>query len=346
MSVMQSRNATHAASHRLLDVVVHAVRAEALDVLSVDLRAVGGAVLPSFTAGSHIDVEVPVPGSVSVLLRQYSLSNDSSETHRYVIGVGRDPLSRGGSVALHDRLRAGDVLRIGTPRNNFPLVEDAEHTVLIAGGIGITPMLAMAHRLNAIDADWTLYYCVRTPARAAFVEELIALTPARGQGKLVTVFDGLLGVARLDLAQVVEQSPTGTHFYCCGPVPMLKAFEHATQACDDSRVHLEWFAAPTESPVPMSQATRVDNSFVVKLNRSNRQYTILPEESILSVLLDNGVDIDYSCREGLCGTCETRVLAGTPLHLDPLLAGKKDPPLNKIMVCVSRCAGSELTLDL
>lgn len=345
MNAMQFKTVTPAASQWMIDVVVHAVRAEALDVLSIELRAVGEAVLPSFTAGSHIDVEVPIAGSAGVLLRQYSLSNDCSETHRYVIGVGRDPSSRGGSVALHDRLRAGDALRISTPRNNFLLAEDASHTVLIAGGIGITPMLAMAHRLNAINVSWTLYYCVRTPARAAFIEQLMALMP-EGKGKLQTVFDGVPGVARLDLAQVVQQSPVGTHFYCCGPVPMLRAFEHATQACDDSHVHVEWFAAPAESPVPMSEVARGDDSFVVKLKRSNRQFTIQPEESILSVLLDNGVDIDYSCREGLCGTCETRVLAGTPLHLDPMLAGKKDPPMNKIMVCVSRCAGSELTLDL
>lgn len=330
----------------MLDAVVQSVRAEALDVLSVELRSANGAPLPSFTAGSHIDVEVPSAVGGSVLVRQYSLSNDSAENHRYIIGVGRDAASRGGSIAIHDRLRVGDRLRISAPRNNFALVEGAANTVLIAGGIGITPMLAMARRLASIGAPWTLYYSVRTPARAAFVEELLSLTPAGGMGRLQMTYDGLPGAARLDLRQVVRDAPEGSHFYCCGPVPMLKSFEIATASCDDAHVHVEWFSAPA-APLALAPAgEEVSASFVVKLRRSDTQFTIGAGESILSVLLDNGIDVDYSCREGLCGTCETPVLSGVPVHLDPILANKKDPPLNKIMVCVSRCAGPELVLDL
>lgn len=333
-------------AHPMREVLVHAVRAEALGVLSIDLRAADGKPLPRFMPGSHIDVEVPTGAAVAPLLRQYSLSNDSSETHRYVIGVGRDPASRGGSAALHDGVRPGDSLRISNPRNNFPLFESAPHSVLIAGGIGITPMLAMARRLAALGAHWTLYYCVRTPARAAFIEDLIDLAPTGSKGRLEMVFDGLSGAVRLDLAHVVGAAPPGSHFYCCGPVPMLRAFERATEGCDDAHVHLEWFAAP-ETPVTDSiSAAGTPGSFVVKLQRSQRQFVVPPDDTILSVLLANDIDVDYSCREGLCGTCETRVLAGLPLHLDPVLSGKRQPVTDKVMVCVSRCAGAELVLDL
>lgn len=328
------------------EVRVHAVHAEALGVLSIDLRAVDGKPLPRFMPGSHIDVEVPTGATGHPLLRQYSLSNDSAETHRYVIGVGRDPASRGGSMALHDGVRPGDALRISAPRNNFALVESAPHTVLIAGGIGITPMLAMARRLAALGAHWTLYYCVRTPARAAFIEDLVALTPPGSSGRLQMVFDGLPGASRLDLAQVVRDAPSGSHFYCCGPVPMLRAFERATEGCDDARVHLEWFAAPAAPAADPVDAAVAPGSFVVKLQRSQRQFVVPPDDTILSVLLANEIDVDYSCREGLCGTCETRVLAGIPLHLDPVLSGKRQPVTDKVMVCVSRCAGAELVLDL
>ncbi len=334
-------------SHSMLTVRVHAVRAEACDVLSLDLRPLDGGALPAFSAGSHIDLEVPARGQAAALLRQYSLSNDSGENHRYVVGVGRDAASRGGSAALHDTLRAGDTLRISAPRNNFPLAEDAAHSVLVAGGIGITPMLAMVRRLALLGRAWTLYYCVRTPSRAAFIDDLVALATAPGSlGKVVTVFDGMPGVARLDLAAVVREAPVGTHFYCCGPVPMLKAFEQATMACDDSHVHVEWFSAPVAPPAVGQDHAAGSGSFTVQLKRKGKSFTIPPGETILQVLLDGGIDVDYSCREGLCGTCETRVLAGVPDHRDPILAGRKDPPLGKIMVCVSRCAGAELVLDL
>lgn len=331
----------------MLAVRVHAVRAEACDVLSLDLRPVDGGNLPAFSAGSHIDLVVPARGQTGALLRQYSLSNSPQERHRYVVGVGRDAASRGGSVTLHDTLRVGDTLRISAPRNNFPLAEDAPHSVLIAGGIGITPMLAMVRRLALLGRAWTLYYCVRTPSRAAFIEELTALATAAGsQGKIVTVFDGMPGVARLDLAAVVHEAPAGSHFYCCGPVPMLKAFEQATRACDDNHVHVEWFSVTAAPPAVGQDPAAGGGAFTVQLKRKGKRFTVPAGETILQVLLDGGIDVDYSCREGLCGTCETRVLAGVPDHRDPILSGKKDPPLHKIMVCVSRCAGPELVLDL
>jgi len=320
---------TDSPSAALRPVRVHAVRAEAQDVLSLDLRALDGAPLPAFEPGSHIDVEIPAGPGAATLVRQYSLANHSAERHRYVIGVGRDPASRGGSACVHARIRGGDVIRIGSPRNNFPLDAGAGPAVLIAGGIGITPLLSMARRLAATGRAWTLHYCVRTPARAAFIEEV------------VTVFDRLPGATMLDLAAVIRSAAADAHFYCCGPTPMLEAFLRAAAGAAPERVHVEWFAAPA---VPA--AATPDGGFRVRLERSARTLDVPPGLSILDALLQAGVAVDYSCREGLCGTCETRVLAGIPDHRDPMYAGRAHPPTDRMMLCVSRCAGAELVLDL
>ena len=329
-----------AAAPAMLRVRVHARRAEAQDVVSLELRSRDGEALPAFSAGAHIDVEVPAGATLGrgALLRQYSLANDSRERGRYLIGVGREAASRGGSLALHETLRVGDELRIGAPRNNFPLDETAAHSVLVAGGIGITPLLAMARRLSALGARWTLYYCVRSPERAAFLQELLGLPG----GQVITVFDGLPGVARLDLAKVVQQAPAGAHFYCCGPAPLLQAFVEATQAIETARVHLEWFAAAPGG----ADAATASTAYTVHLKRSGTSVQVGPGDNLLDALMAANAPVDYSCREGLCGTCETRVLCGTPLHGDPVYAARATPPTDRMLVCVSRSAGGDLTLDL
>jgi len=332
----------------MIRVRVHALSAEACNVISLDLRPVTGQTLPAFKAGSHIDIEVPLHAESASLIRQYSLCNSSQEQHRYVVGVGRDPSSRGGSNAIHDTVRVGDTLSISAPRNNFSLNEDAPHSLLIAGGIGITPILSMVRRLFELGRAFTLYYCVRTPIRAAFIEELIALTHPGSSGRLITVFDGMPGVERLDLESIVKQAPVGSHFYCCGPAPMMKGFEQATGAVEENHVHVEWFSAPV-APVTKDQnheKIKTAGVFSVQLKRKGKSFTIPTDKTILEVLIDGGIDIDYSCREGLCGSCETRVIAGVPDHRDAIFSGKKEPPLDKIMVCVSRCTGQELVLDL
>jgi vanillate O-demethylase ferredoxin subunit len=181
------------------------------------LRAQDGFELPHFTPGSHIDVELPVrDDNGHFMVRQYSLSNDSTESHRYVIGVGRDANSRGGSMYLHDQLQVGASLRISTPRNHFPLQESAHHSVMVAGGIGITPLLAMARRLSALGKTWTLYYCARTPAHAAFLNELQGLP-----GTVIPVFDGVPDGKPIDLQAVVRDAPVEAHLYCCGPASLM-----------------------------------------------------------------------------------------------------------------------------
>lgn len=318
----------------LIEVTVHGRRQEADGVVSLDLRATTG-VLPRFSAGSHVDVEVPLPGGP--VMRQYSLCSDPAESHRYVIGVGRDAASRGGSAWLCERTAEGDRLRIGAPRNHFPLDETAPHSVLVAGGIGITPMLAMARRLSALGRSWTLYVCVATPARAAFLAEAQRLP-----GQVVPVFDGLAGVASLDLRAVAAAALPDTHLYCCGPGPMLQAFEAACAGRPAGTVHLEWFKAPAAS----SAAVGGDHAFELQLTRSGQRLQVPSGQSILDVLLAAGVDVAHSCRDGVCGSCETRVLAGRPDHRDAVLLGPDAQALDRIMVCVSRCHDAVLTLDL
>ena len=319
------------------EVTVHERRVEAQGVVCLDLRPQSGqAALPPFSAGAHVDVELPL-GKGPPLLRQYSLCNDPAETHRYVIGVSRDAASRGGSAALCDQIKAGDTLRISAPRNNFALAEQAADSVLIAGGIGITPLLAMARRLSQLGRRWTLYLCARTPERAAFLAEAQRLP-----GAVIPVFDGLPGAAPLDLAAAVASAPPAAHLYCCGPEPMLRAFEQACAGRDSATVHVEWFRPPTPAPGQAGE----DRLFTVNLQRTGRSLSVPAGTSILDVLLAAGIDVPHSCCDGVCGTCETRVLAGQPDHRDAVLLGEDAKTQGRLMVCVSRCVGDTLTLDL
>ncbi|GAA4336701.1 PDR/VanB family oxidoreductase [Pigmentiphaga soli] len=325
-------------STELLNLYVHAKRVEADGVVSLDLRAPGGAGLPPFTAGAHIDIHVPQPDPGGrPLIRQYSLCNDPAERHRYVIGVGRAPQSAGGSLYLHDVLPEGATVQVGAPRNLFALDETAGRTVLIAGGIGITPLLAMARRLSALGRDWTLYYCVREPRRAAFLAEALALP-----GRVVPIFDGVPGVAPIDLKAIAAAAGPDTHLYCCGPTSLMRAFEQALAARRPQTVHVEWFSPPEPGARPQA----ADGAFEVRLARSGRTFTIPPGKTILDVLLDAGVDAPYGCCGGVCGACEVGVVEGSPVHLDSIFMGQEAEVSDRMMICVSRCKGDSITLDL
>jgi len=322
-----------------LNVKVTARTGEALGVIALELRAAHDCPLPAFDAGAHIDVHLPVRDDQGrFLVRQYSLCNDPAERHRYVIGVGRDPNSRGGSAWLHERLQVGDLLRIGTPRNNFPLDESAAHSVLVAGGIGITPLLAMGRRLSTLGRPWTLYYCARTPERAAFLDELRAM-PAR----VVPVFDGLPGGQPLALGSVIADAPAHAHLYCCGPATLMEAFELAAAGRPRQQVHLEWFKPRAAAADGQAQRER---PFDITLARGSMTLHVPVGKSILDVLIEAGVAIPHSCCDGVCGTCETRVIDGVPEHRDAVLLGDAADTTDRMMVCVSRSVGPHLTLDL
>lgn len=322
-----------------LTVRITDVSAKAEGVVALELRPADGGALPPFTAGSHIDVELPVTDRQGQpLVRQYSLCNDPDEVHRYVIGVGRDINSRGGSAWVHDHAKLGDTLRISAPRNHFALVEGAEESVLVAGGIGITPLLAMARRLSALGRRWTLYYCARTPQRAAFLRELEALP-----GRVVPVFDGIPGGKPIDLTSVVEATSQVAHLYCCGPASLMVAFQTATSLRPPAHVHVEWFKPRqvVHDPPPGG-----DGAFQIMLARTGLKLSVPASKSVLDVLLEAGINVQHSCCDGVCGTCETKVLDGIPEHRDSVLFGEDAKTSTRMMVCVSRCAGTELVLDL
>jgi ferredoxin-NADP reductase len=315
-----------------LDAFIHTMRWESDGVISLELRPVAGTEFPPFDAGAHIDLHLP-----NGMVRNYSLCNDSAERGRYVIGVLRDKASRGGSRCVHEQLRVGMKLPIAAPRNNFPLHEQAQHSVLIAGGIGITPILCMARRLKALGRDFSLMYFARSRASAAFVDELQALGIP-----LYLHFDEEKG-GPPDLKDLLDRCEhrADAHYYACGPGIMLEGFEKACAELGYAHAHIERFAA-----VEVEAASDARSTYTVELRRSNRTITITPEKSLLDTLLAAGIEVEHSCCEGVCGTCETRVLEGLPDHRDSVLSASEHAGNKVMMVCVSGCRSASLTLDL
>lgn len=314
-----------------LEVRVQTLRHEANGVVSLELVPYGVPTLPSFTAGAHIDVHLP-----NGLARSYSLMNSQGDTRRYLLGIARDPRSRGGSKYMHDELRVGKLLRISSPRNNFPLDENGERNVFIAGGIGITPFCSMLERLNSLRRKWSLHYCVRTRAHAAFADRLEQLA-AVNSGELNFNFDQEPGGRMLDIASVVASTPLDAHIYCCGPLGMLNAFKSACGSRAGEFVHLEYFSSPTEPAVK--------GGFRVVLARSQKTVFVPEGNTILEVLLAEGIDIPYSCQQGICGACETTVLSGIPDHRDMILTPEQQASNKIMMICCSGSRDDQIVLD-
>lgn len=314
---------------------VHAITWLSPTVRSIVLAALDGQPLPPAEPGAHIDVHLGPQ-----LARSYSVVGNAGSPSRYEIAVARDAASRGGSRYVHDVLRVGDELAIGAPRNLFPLHEDAADTVLIAGGIGITPLWAMAQRLHALGRRWTLHYAARSREHAAYLSEIQALAARQPDARLHLHFDDEQGGAFFDMAAAVAAAPAGAHLYCCGPQPMLAAYEAATAGRPAGHVHLERFtpAAPAAGEGPQA--------FEVVLARSRRRLTVPADRSVLDVLLENGVDAQYGCMQGACGLCETAVLEGTPEHRDTLLSAEAKAAGRCMLICCSRSLTPTLTLDV
>ncbi|MYM24286.1 2Fe-2S iron-sulfur cluster binding domain-containing protein [Duganella sp. FT135W] len=313
----------------LLQVRVERRDNEAEDICSYELVSADGASLPAFTAGAHIDVHI-APG----LVRQYSLCNPPHERHRYVIGVLRDPASRGGSQAMHEQIRAGAALTISAPRNHFALV-DAPRSVLLAGGIGITPLLAMAETLSAQGAQFEMHYCTRSPERTAFRDRILSAPFAE---KVRFYHDN---VQQLNLPALFASLPPDTHVYFCGPAGFIDHVKSTAALADwpESQLHLEYFGA---APV----ASDGDQPFEVKLASSGKCYTIPPGTTVLRVLNDAGVFVPASCEQGVCGTCLTRVLDGVPDHRDLYLTESEQAANDLFAPCCSRSRSATLLLDL
>jgi ferredoxin-NADP reductase len=311
---------------------VKALRHEAEGILGVELFPADGQSFAAFTAGAHIDLHLP-----NGIVRSYSLMNAPGECHRYVLGVLNDRNSRGGSRWLHEQLKVAAPLTISLPRNNFALDEAAPHSVLVAGGIGITPLYSMLLRLRALGKSVELLYCARSRQEAALLDELAAA------GVPVTYhFDQERGGAP-DLQALLAGRPVATHFYGCGPAPMLDAFERAASALGYAHVHIERFAAVVV--VPVAEAS-VDLGYEVLLHKSATTLQVPAGGVLLDMLLDAGVDVEYSCCEGICGACETVVLEGRVEHRDSVLSKAQRESQKVMMVCVSGCKGGRLVLDL
>jgi tetrachlorobenzoquinone reductase len=321
-----------AMTERVVSVRVKRISYEAERINSYELVPLDGRELDPFTAGSHVDLHLP-----DKMIRSYSLLNDQRERHRYVIAVNRDAASRGGSSFLHDQLRVGDILTVSATKNNFPLREDADASVLIAGGIGITPLLSMIRRLEVLERRWDLFYAARTRGAAAFLDELGRLRPNVHLNLHVDVDDERSG-RMFDLASIVKEAPARAHLYCCGPAPMLEAFEAVAADRPRDCVHVEYFQA--------REAPALEGGFEVKLAKSNRTVAVKAGKTILDSLLEAGITPNYACSEGVCGTCETRVLEGMPDHRDQYLSEGERASDKTIMICCSGSKSRTLVLDL
>ncbi len=315
-----------------MQLIVHSRTRLADGILALELVAPDGAALPAFAAGAHIELQL-----APELARSYSLANDPAERHRYVVAVQKDANGRGGSAWVHEHLRDGQCVRVDGPRNNFALVETAPDSVLVAGGIGITPLYCMIQRLEAIGKPWKLLYAARSRGNAAYLAEIKALEANR-PGRVQLHFNDERNGRVPDLAAIVAAATQGAHLYCCGPTPMLDAFLAATKHLPEGNAHVEFFSAAHEAAT--------DGGYVVELSRSGRRFTIPAGKTILSVLRDAKVDVDYSCEEGTCGACETRVLEGDIDHRDSYLTASEQRSGKKMMICCSGCRGGKLVLDL
>lgn len=299
-------------------------------VVRLRLEEPSGGRLSFWTPGAHIDLVLPVDGPEPVV-RQYSLCGDRWDSGAYEVAILRERESRGGSRYIHDDLAVGDVLGVGTPRNNFSLAP-ANRYEFIAGGIGITPIKAMIACAEKLEIDWHLLYGGRSRESMAFLEEL------EQYGDRVTICpqdtSGLL-----DLTYVKEPTE-GSKVYCCGPEALLAAVKSATTAWRPGFVRFERFVAATQS-VPVRS-----EPFTVELARSRMSVTVDPHESVLDALGRVGKPVLSSCREGLCGTCEASVLRGIPDHRDSLLTDAERAKNDRMFVCVSRSITDQIVLDL
>lgn len=314
-----------------LQLQVRAIRLQAERTHAFELARPDGTLLPPVQAGAHVDLQLP-----GGLVRSYSLAGDPLDRTHWLLGVLRERDGKGGSRALHDRVRVGDLITVGAPRNAFALAPDARHSVLLGGGIGITPLKAMAHALAAQGASFELHHCARSPQHAAFAAELQATVPA---GQLHRHFDGGNPAQGLDIAALLARPAPGTHLYCCGPPGFMQACAKASGHWPAGTVHFEHFQPPaTGAPaVPVG-------GFEVLLARKGIRLQVQPEQTIVRAIELAGLRVPTSCLSGLCGACKTDYLEGEVEHLDYIL---NDEEHQRCMtLCVSRARSPLLVLDL
>jgi vanillate O-demethylase ferredoxin subunit len=305
-------------------------RAEAEDIVGLVLARPDGGELPPFTAGAHIDVEAGPD-----LVRQYSLCNNPRERDRYEIAVLRDPGSRGGSVAIHERFREGDAIRVGQPRNHFELQTVKRDIMLIAGGIGVTPLLCMAEQLSALEAPFSMHYCTRTLTRTAFRERIVR---APFSNRIFFHFDDGPDTQRFDPKALFAGVTPGTEAYVCGPSAFIDwVYAAATEAgFPGENIYREYFAANAAGSISG------DPAFQLRIASTGEMIDVAAGESAAKALARHGIELPISCEQGVCGTCITRVLEGEPDHRDMLMIDGN----HEFTPCCSRALSPVLVLDL
>ncbi|WP_018150951.1 PDR/VanB family oxidoreductase [Leeia oryzae] len=311
-----------------MDVVIVDKYCAAEDIVCLTLASADGKPLPAFSAGAHIDVFLG-PN----LCRQYSLCNPPSRHQTYQIAVLRDKASRGGSIKAH-ALKVGDALSISEPRNLFPMSDGASHSILIAGGIGITPILSMAEQLSAENGSFELHYVSRNQSRAAFLPRLMTTHLASYSNYY---FSDQPEGDRFDIHKVLKDQPKDAHLYVCGPAGFIEMVISSAVSAgwDTDKLHQEHFKPA--NPVLLSA------KFSVRLTRSGQVIPISAEQTVIHALAQSGIDIPTSCEQGVCGTCMVQLEGGTPIHLDAYLS-EEEKGNGCFLPCVSRGVG-ELILD-
>jgi len=315
----------------LLKVVVRRREQQAADVIVLELVDPSGKPLPVFAAGAHIDLHIGED-----IVRQYSLCSNPADTSSYRLGILKDPASRGGSVAVHEKMQEGTEVMISAPRNLFPLADDDGHSVLIGGGIGVTPMIAMAYALHAAGRSFELWYCGRSRSTCAFLDDL---ANSEFSGCVNTWFDDEHNGERLDAQKLLSAADNLGHVYVCGPTGFMDWIigTAADSGFADDHIHREFFQVDVETG---------GESFEVVAQSSGVTVQVGENQTIVEALAAAGVKIKVSCEQGTCGTCLCDVLEGTPDHRDVFLTDEEKEDNDQILVCCSRSKSPRLVLDI
>jgi vanillate monooxygenase ferredoxin subunit len=317
-----------------LTLKIEKVSQETSNVKSYVLKDASGADLPAFTAGAHIDVMITQEDGTTDK-RSYSLASDPADTSAYTLGILREAAGKGGSAFMHDKLGEGDIVEASNPKNHFPLDAEAEDNLLIAGGIGVTPILAMARTLAAQGASFNMHYAARAPEEMAFKADVEAVCGENGH----LYFDGGDPTKGVNLKELLANRPGGLHLYVCGPAGLIEAVRTTAteQGWPENTVHYEVFKP--------AELDGEDVELQVTLTASGETYTIPAGETILDVLLDAGIDIDYDCKMGICGLCAVKVIDGDPDHRDYVLTEDERDDEKLFCPCISRTKSGNITLE-
>jgi vanillate O-demethylase ferredoxin subunit len=319
--------------NNLLELVVHRAWSDGEGVRLFDLRLKNQDTLPRFTAGANIGVHIN-----DDLVRHYSLCNNPKESYRYIIAVAKAADSKGGSLWMHQHLKEGETISISPPQNHFSLDESSAYSILVAGGIGITPMLAMMMSLEEQGKKWELHFVSRDKNRAPLLSQIIVMQNSLKFGIIHLYFSRAVPSSRLDLPAIISRASKDSHFYCCGPKSLLNDYIKCLEHVSSEKVHLEHFHS--------EQTAANQGKFTIVLARSGMEIDVNQGQTVLDVLKKHSINISYACGEGVCGSCEVQVLEGLPDHRDNVLSDTEKDENKSMMVCCSGSISDRLILDL